>query len=139
MIKHYTNGDVTIIWEPERCMHSAICFRGLPSVFKPKERPWVRPEGTSTEQIIAQIEACPSGALRYERKAPAPPPAPETGTETRVEALPNGPLLVYGTLRITDRQGEHRTETRSTAFCRCGASANKPYCDGSHRRAGFEG
>lgn len=65
VIKHYTNGEVTVVWEPARCIHSAICFRGLPSVFNPRERPWVKPEGATTERIVEQVKACPSGALSY--------------------------------------------------------------------------
>lgn len=65
IIKHYTNGEVTIVWQPEVCIHSAKCFHGLPQVFDPREKPWVRPEGATTAQIVAQVERCPSGALSY--------------------------------------------------------------------------
>ncbi len=61
----YTNGEVTVIWEPERCMHSGICFSLLPEVYKPKERPWINPENCSTEKFIEQIGMCPSAALSY--------------------------------------------------------------------------
>lgn len=63
--KKYTNGTVTIIWQPAKCIHSGNCFRGLPQVFNPKARPWITPLGASTEQIIAQVKNCPSGALSY--------------------------------------------------------------------------
>ena len=59
--------------------------------------------------------------------------------ETKVEVLENGPLLVYGTLKVTDKDGNSENKSKTTAFCRCGASGNKPYCDGSHISAGFEG
>ncbi|HJS54572.1 MAG TPA: (4Fe-4S)-binding protein [Chitinophagaceae bacterium] len=61
----YSNGEVTIVWKPELCIHSGNCFRGLPDVFKPGERPWVTPEGSTTEKIIGQVKKCPSGALSY--------------------------------------------------------------------------
>jgi uncharacterized Fe-S cluster protein YjdI len=61
----YSNGEVTIIWQPGVCIHSGKCFRGLPEVFKPKEKPWIIPEGSTTEKIIAQVIRCPSGALSY--------------------------------------------------------------------------
>lgn len=63
--KNYTNGEVTIVWKPDLCSHSANCARGLPRVFNPKERPWIRPEGATTEQIVEQVKKCPSGALSY--------------------------------------------------------------------------
>ncbi|MGH9387422.1 MAG: (4Fe-4S)-binding protein [Vicinamibacterales bacterium] len=66
IIKRYSNGEVTVIWQPSLCIHSGICFRGLPKVFDPRRRPWVILEGTSTEEIVKQVERCPSGALSYE-------------------------------------------------------------------------
>jgi uncharacterized Fe-S cluster protein YjdI len=66
VIKRYTNGEVTVIWQPSLCVHSAICFRGLPAVFNPLRRPWVVLDGHSTDTIVAQVEDCPSGALAYE-------------------------------------------------------------------------
>ena len=61
----YSNGEVTIVWQPGLCIHSGRCFRGLPEVFKPKEKPWITPEGSTTEKIIAQVKRCPSEALSY--------------------------------------------------------------------------
>lgn len=61
--KEYTNGEVTIVWKPQLCQHSGICARGLPGVFKPKEKPWIHPHGATSEEIIAQVAKCPSGAL----------------------------------------------------------------------------
>ena len=63
--KKYTNGEVTIVWKSALCIHSAICFKGLPEVFDPREHPWIRPEGSSSEKIIAQVKICPSGALSF--------------------------------------------------------------------------
>ena len=61
----YSNGEVTIVWQPELCIHSGRCVRGLPEVFKAKEKPWITPEGSPTEKIVAQVKRCPSGALSY--------------------------------------------------------------------------
>jgi uncharacterized Fe-S cluster protein YjdI len=61
----YSNGEVTIVWQPEFCTHSGNCVRGLPEVFKPREKPWIIPEGATTEKIIEQVKKCPSGALSY--------------------------------------------------------------------------
>ena len=67
VIKRYTNGEVTVIWHPSLCVHSAICFRGLPAVFDPRRRPWVVLDGHTSDAIITQVEECPSGALSFER------------------------------------------------------------------------
>jgi uncharacterized Fe-S cluster protein YjdI len=64
--KRYSNGEITVVWRPGRCRHSGICFQGLHEVFDPRERPWVNMEGGSTEAIKAQVEKCPSGALKWE-------------------------------------------------------------------------
>jgi uncharacterized Fe-S cluster protein YjdI len=61
----YSNGEVTIVWKPDLCIHSGNCARGLPEVFKPKEKPWITPEGASTDRMIEQVKKCPSGALNY--------------------------------------------------------------------------
>jgi uncharacterized Fe-S cluster protein YjdI len=61
----YSNGELTIVWQPELCIHSGRCVRSLPEVFKPKEKPWIRPEESTTEKIIVQVKKCPSGALSY--------------------------------------------------------------------------
>ena len=67
--KRYSNREVTIIWKPSLCKHSKICWdkiNGLPTVFNPMERPWIKPEGATTATIIEQVKKCPSGALNYE-------------------------------------------------------------------------
>ena len=66
--KTYTNGDIIIGWESEKCIHSGNCARGLSSVFKPRETPWIQPDGVSSETIKNQILNCPSGALTFSYK-----------------------------------------------------------------------
>jgi len=65
LIKEYSNGEVTIVWKQNKCIHSANCAKGLPQVFNPKARPWINENGASTNEIIAQIKKCPSGALSH--------------------------------------------------------------------------
>lgn len=59
----YSNGDVTIIWKPDLCQHAGICVKLLPQVYNPKDRPWIKPENATTEEIKNQVAQCPSGAL----------------------------------------------------------------------------
>jgi uncharacterized Fe-S cluster protein YjdI len=63
--KEYSNGEVTIVWQSGKCIHSANCVKNNPAVFHPRELPWIKPEASSTEKIIETIEKCPSGALTY--------------------------------------------------------------------------
>jgi uncharacterized Fe-S cluster protein YjdI len=61
----YSNGEITIMWQPALCQHAGICVKMLPGVYQPKERPWVKIEAASTAQLVEQIGRCPSGALTY--------------------------------------------------------------------------
>jgi uncharacterized Fe-S cluster protein YjdI len=136
--KKYTNGEVTVVWKPNQCIHSTICFKGLSSVFDPQKRPWVTPEGGTTQQIVDQIKKCPSGALSYFMNDEAGSEV-NVEAETIVETMPNGPLMVYGNVTVKDASGNLTKKNNVTAFCRCGSSGNKPFCDGSHKRIEFEG
>lgn len=138
--KKYTNGEVTIVWKPNTCIHSRICWHaatGLPEVFNPSERPWIKPEAASTERIIEQVKKCPSGALSFYLNNEAEKNV-EVSAESIVEVVPNGPLLVYGNIIVKDKEGNETHKNKVTAFCRCGQSSNKPYCDGSHIKVGFD-
>lgn len=137
-VKEYSNGEITVVWQPDKCIHSKLCFNGLPEVFNPKARPWVDIQGADSKKIMAQVSKCPSGALSFyvndedETK-------PEVEVERVVEVIRNGPLMVYGNLTVKHHDGTQSKEHRTTAFCRCGGSGNKPYCDGTHKKIGFEG
>jgi len=72
IIKRYSNGEVTVVWQPSLCVHSGICARGLPKVFDPRRRPWVILDGFDSETIVNQVERCPSGALSIERSTEEP-------------------------------------------------------------------
>ena len=72
IIKRYSNGEITVVWQPSLCVHSGICARGLPKVFDPRRRPWVILDGFDSETIVNQVERCPSGALSIERTTPEP-------------------------------------------------------------------
>jgi uncharacterized Fe-S cluster protein YjdI len=65
----YSKEDITVIWKPDICTHSAVCVKGLHQVFNPTKRPWVNMDGAELEAIVAQVGKCPSGALSIERKA----------------------------------------------------------------------
>ena len=63
--KEYTNKEITVVWEAEKCIHSAICAKGLPQVFQPRDKPWVKIDAAETETIVNQVKRCPSGALSF--------------------------------------------------------------------------
>lgn len=134
IVKHYSRDGVTIVWRPGVCIHSTRCFHGLPAVFDPSRRPWIDLGAAEMEAVLHQVAQCPSGALSVKRERPEPP---EDGT--RAELVPDGPLVLRGELVLRLPDGGEQACSGTTAFCRCGASGRKPFCDGSHRQAGFKG
>ena len=129
----YEKGDLAVFWDSTRCIHTGICLRSLHSVFNLKTRPWVNLDGADADQIIAAVEKCPTGALRYMR-AGEPEPAPE---ETTLIPVQDGPLVVRGRVRVVDPGGGVIAEETRLTLCRCGRSENQPFCDNSHRRSSF--
>ncbi|GHE72323.1 MULTISPECIES: (4Fe-4S)-binding protein [Roseivirga] len=127
LVKEYSNGEVTIVWKPDLCIHSGICLRGLPKVFNLKQRPWVQPEKANSDQIVALVRECPSKALsvkgvRFKEK---------DNSDVKVTLIPGGPILIKGGATVTERN--HKQVHRETvAFCRCKRSRKFPYCDGTH-------
>lgn len=69
MKKNYTNGEITVIWEPSKCKHSGHCVSGAPHVFRPGSTPWVYMDQDTSEEIMRVIDTCPTGALSYTKKA----------------------------------------------------------------------
>ncbi|MEO5562356.1 MAG: (4Fe-4S)-binding protein, partial [Chitinophagaceae bacterium] len=136
---HYKNDDVTVVWKPKVCIHSTLCWKELLEVFNPRERPWIKMDGASTERIIEQVRKCPSGALSYflnkevvkENNEPDKVVA-EAAHMLKIEVTPNGPYLIHTQCVIIHSDGKEETKTGTVALCRCGASLKKPYCDGSH-------
>ncbi|RLD21289.1 MAG: hypothetical protein DRI71_09230 [Bacteroidetes bacterium] len=138
IVKEYSNGDFTVVWKPGICIHAEICAKTLPQVYNPEARPWINAENASLEELKNQIDKCPSGALSYYTKGEESL-ASDPSQQTKVVVRPNGPLVVEGVLTIVNAAGETEERTNKTAFCRCGASKKKPYCDGAHGKVGFVG
>ena len=138
LTKKYTNNEVTVVWKPEVCIHSTICWKGLGNVFNPTKRPWINLDNEQTELIIEQVKKCPSGALSYYLNDQISQNISEVHAETIIEAAQDGPLLVYGNITIKEANGQEVKKNKVTALCRCGASGNKPFCDGTHRKINFK-
>ena len=65
VIKKYASTELDVVWKPNKCIHAGECVKSLPKVYNPKEKPWIKPDNASTDELIAQISKCPSGALSY--------------------------------------------------------------------------
>ncbi len=136
----YTNEEITILWKPKQCIHSTLCWKGLIEVFNPKEKPWIKMDGAATEKIIEQVSKCPSGALSYHLNTETTETIPTSHMDIlKIEATLNGPYLIKTKCLVVNSDGKEEIKNGTVALCRCGASGNKPYCDGSHKKIGFEG
>jgi CDGSH-type Zn-finger protein/uncharacterized Fe-S cluster protein YjdI len=133
-VHQYPGKQIDVSWDKTRCLHVAECILGLRSVFDTSKTPWVQPDSESANQVASVIHRCPTGALHYVRQDSGPFESPDPQNTVRVAA--EGPIYLRGEVQLVTG-GESVDETRA-ALCRCGHSTNKPYCDGSHTRTGFE-
>jgi CDGSH-type Zn-finger protein len=135
--KSYVGKKITIHDNRKICSHAAECVNNSPSVFKINERPWIDSDGATVEEIINTVTKCPSGALSYSIN----------GVEYRdqddrrpmVTVSRDGPFVVTGGVElIADNiQFAEGSSREHYTLCRCGASENKPFCDGMHRAINF--
>jgi len=133
--REYATDEIVVEWEPRLCYHSRNCVRSLPQVFDEQARPWVKVDAASADEIEAAVALCPSGALHTRR----PGTAKRRPAVADIRASENGPLLLRGDIRVLDAEGNVLYEGDRAALCRCGGSANKPFCDGTHAKNGFRG
>jgi CDGSH-type Zn-finger protein/uncharacterized Fe-S cluster protein YjdI len=130
----YEGEQVTVTFDLARCIHAGECVRGLPQVFDPGRKPWVLPNEADPDELLRVVDQCPSGALKAFRKDDGEPESAHAENTITVE--PDGPLYIRGEVSLRT-PGAELNDTRA-ALCRCGASKNKPFCDGSHAEAGFK-
>jgi CDGSH-type Zn-finger protein len=131
----YRGKSITIYDDRAICAHSGRCTDNLAAVFKYGSEPWIDPDGGTVEATIEAIRKCPSGALSYalnEVEAPAQQRAPA------ITVTKDGPYAVVGSVPLTGQSTDAIAATECYTLCRCGASKNKPFCDGSHWNAGFK-
>ena len=130
-VEHIEGKDMTLIYEGKKCIHSRFCVTGAPQVFLANVvGPWIHPDAMPVDALVEIAHVCPSGAIRYQRKDGKPD---ETAPPVNLIAIREaGPYAVRGELSIAGKTGTFRA-----TLCRCGASKNKPYCDGSHHEVNF--
>ncbi len=122
---------MTLIYEGHRCIHARFCVTGAPRVFLANVKgPWIHPDAIDVERLVAIAEECPSGAIRYRRKDGRPD---ERAPPVNLAAIrENGPYAFRAPLVLDGAEAGFRA-----TLCRCGASKNKPFCDGSHHEIEF--
>jgi CDGSH-type Zn-finger protein/uncharacterized Fe-S cluster protein YjdI len=135
-IFRYDSDAIVVTYDAGRCIHARECVHGLPAVFDPKRKPWVDPRAAKADEVARVIERCPTGALQYERKDGGPREVPPPINTVRLAA--DGPLYLHGKVQVNAADGQPVTRETRVALCRCGQSALKPFCDGSHVKSGFK-
>jgi uncharacterized Fe-S cluster protein YjdI len=148
--RKYTNGEITVYWKPDKCVHATTCYRELINVFNPRKRPWVNMQGASTGEIIRVVRLCPTDALTFkynseiseEEKASAKQPGNPADTSaepvSEVRVMKDGPLVFKGKFNFVDADSCETEKKGVFSVCRCGASNSMPFCDGMHRKTGYE-
>ena len=131
-VERIPGGNIDLIFNTPRCIHARHCVLSQPGVFKANVvGPWIDPDATTTEGLVTVAHMCPSGAIQYQRhdgglEEEAPP-------VNLVQLRENGPIGVRADMVLDGARVGYRA-----TLCRCGASNNKPFCDGSHSAIPFE-
>ena len=130
-IEEVEGEKITVVYEGKRCIHARNCVTWGPTVFLANvQGPWIHPDTMDVERVAELAHVCPSGAIRYRRKDGH---AEETAPPVNLAAVrEGGPYAFRGALRINGSVAGFRA-----TLCRCGASKNKPFCDGSHHDVAF--
>ena len=159
--KRYRNNDITVYWKPSACVHASYCYRELIEVFDPSRRPWVDMNGSTTEKIIEVVNLCPTDALTWKWNDEAKNDSvgrdqvnhikfrrpelldnKESAEEERplsVKIMSDGPIVLKGNFTLTYSDTNKEVQEGIISICRCGASDHQPFCDGRHRKVGFNG
>ncbi len=130
----YAGRHITIHDDRSICAHAGFCTAELKTVFRMKAEPWIDPDGADAAAIKATIAKCPSGALSYSVDGVE---ARDRGGPPAVTVTDHGPYTVTGGVELVGVDFAAGASRDHYTLCRCGASKNKPFCDGSHWAVGF--
>jgi uncharacterized Fe-S cluster protein YjdI len=159
--KRYRNKDITVYWKPSACVHASYCYRELIEVFDPSRRPWVDMNGSPSDKIIEVVNLCPTDALtwkwnddakneevgtdqvnhvRFRRPELLENNEPEdTVAPVSVKIMIDGPVVLKGNFTLNYSDIKREVKEGIISLCRCGESDHMPFCDGRHRKVGFDG
>jgi len=159
--RKYTNREITVYWKPSACVHASYCYRELIEVFDPSRRPWVDMNGSTTDRIIEVVNLCPTEALAW--KWNDEEKNKDIGSDqsnhirfrrpelmendqvkvkdapVKVKIMNDGPMIISGNFTLIYEGNVKDKKDAMISICRCGASKNMPFCDGTHRKIGFSG
>jgi CDGSH-type Zn-finger protein/uncharacterized Fe-S cluster protein YjdI len=124
------DSQVTVSYTPVLCSHAGECQHAAPSVFQPTEKPWVKPEAGTMDELLNALSTCPSGALRISSSTDQKPQHLTDG-DIEIVVEKDGPFRVKNVPLDAEFNGVGASRTKYV-LCRCGHSKNKPFCDGTH-------
>ena len=133
----YQGQHITVKYNPLACSHAAICGAQLKAVFDSEKKPWIQPDAGSVDAIKAVVKACPSGALSYALPGAKTQHLVDQSTGVAIES--NGPYHIKNIPLKSANQAPMGACPDKYVLCRCGASKNKPFCDGSHVNMVWDG
>ena len=158
--RKYKNDEITVYWKPDACVHASYCYRELIEVFDPGKRPWVDLSSAPTERIIDVVNMCPTEALawkwnddeknknigvdqtnhvRFRRPELLElNESPEAENPVSVKVMTDGPIVIKGNFTFLYSGNTKEVKESIISVCRCGVSNHMPFCDGAHRKIGFE-
>lgn len=158
--RRYRNNDITVYWKPDACVHASYCYRELIEVFDPGRRPWVDLNAAETERIIEVVNMCPTEALSWKWnddsrnleitedqtnhvrfRRPELLEAQEQNLQedpVSVKVMSDGPIVLKGNFIFKYSGNSKEIKDGIISLCRCGAAGHLPFCDGMHRKIGFE-
>jgi len=140
--KDYAAKKITVHDNRRICSHAAECVNNLPSVFRLNARPWIDPDSANVEEVINTIRKCPSGALSY--SIDGIEHRDQNDRDPMVTVSKDGPYLITGGVELIGGDANNIIQFGDGAskehytLCRCGASNNKPFCDGMHKVINFK-
>lgn len=159
--RKYSNDEITVYWKPSACVHASYCYRELIEVFDPSRRPWVDINGSTTARIIEVVNLCPTEALAWKWndnekngsvgldqlnhikfRRPELMNTMEPAQEEHpvsVKIMVDGPIVFKGNFTVSYDGIKKEVLDSMISICRCGVSDHQPFCDGQHRKIGFNG
>lgn len=135
-VLRFEGKEADVVWDGNLCIHAEECWRSDSELFELKRDPFGKPDAVSMEEIDRVSKRCPSGAIAWRDKNGQLKEEPEA--ENTVTVVPDGPLYVRGELTIEGVEEQEGNVHRRVALCRCGQSKNKPFCDNSHAKVGWD-
>ena len=134
-LNSYVGKEITIHDNRGVCAHAGFCTDNSPAVFDVKSEPWISPDADDADKTARTIRLCPSGALSYTKDGVL---HKDLDREPVVTVSRNGPYHVVGGVELNDPTGCKPESKEHYALCRCGASKNKPFCNGAHADINFK-